>query len=149
MHTRFVIGLAVAAATGAFLGSAVRAQSTTPTTAGATVASGVYTADQAKRGQAVYLDACSKCHLDDLSGGSSSPPLVGDDFLAGWKNKSVGVLFDEVRMTMPFDDPGKLTPEQNADVIAYILSANKFPAGATELAHESAPLNQIQIVATP
>ena len=84
MHTRFIIALAVTAATGGFLGSALRAQSTTPTTAGPTVASGVYTADQAKRGQAVYVDACSKCHLDDLSGGKDSPPLVGDDFLAGW-----------------------------------------------------------------
>ena len=148
MHTRFVIALAVTAATGGFLGSALRAQSTT-TTAGSSVASGVYTADQAKRGQAIYVDTCSKCHLDDLSGGSNSPPLVGDDFLAGWKGKTVGVLFDEVRMTMPFDSPGTLTPEQCADVIAYILSANKYPAGDKELAHEVAPLQQIQIVAKP
>ena len=148
MHTRFVIALAVTAATAGFLGSALRAQSTT-TTAGPSVASGVYTADQAKRGQAVYVDACSKCHLDDLSGGANSPPLVGDDFLAGWKGKTVGVLFDEVRMTMPFDSPGTLTPEQYADVIAYILSANKYPAGDKELAHDVAPLQQIQIVAKP
>jgi len=35
----------------------------------------------------------------------ADPPLVGDDFLGGWKGKSVGDLFDEVRMTMPFDSP--------------------------------------------
>ena len=140
MNMRFVIGLAAVAITGALLGSALRAQ------AGATVAAGVYTADQAKRGQALYADACSKCHLDDLSGGKDSPPLAGDDFLNGWKGKTVAALFDEIRMTMPFDSPGKLTQEQYADVLAYILSANKFPAGSAELAHEVAPLQQIQIV---
>ena len=143
MIRRFVIGLAAVAVTGGLLGSALRAQD------GATVASGVYTADQAKRGQAFYVDACSKCHLEDLTGGKDSPPLAGDDFLNGWKGKTVAALFDEVRMTMPFDSPGKLTPEQYADVLAYIFSANKFPAGATELAHEVAPLQQIQIVAKP
>jgi hypothetical protein len=49
-------------------------------------------------------------------------------------------------MTMPFDSPGKLTAEQYSDVIAYIFSANKFPAGNTELAHDTAPLQKIQIV---
>jgi S-disulfanyl-L-cysteine oxidoreductase SoxD len=145
MNTRFIIGLAVAAATGGLLGSALRAQGQSTATAGATVTSGVYTADQAKRGQAVYVDACAKCHIEDLSGGKDSPPLVGDDFLGGWKGKTVGDLFDEVRMTMPFDSPGKLTPEQYADVIAYIFSANKFPAGDKELAHDTAPLQNIQL----
>jgi mono/diheme cytochrome c family protein len=142
MNIRFVIGLAVAAATGGLLGSALRAQGQS----GATVTSGVYTSDQAKRGQAVYVEACAKCHIEDLSGGKDSPPLVGDDFLGGWKGKTVGDLFDEVRMTMPFDSPGKLTAEQYSDVIAYIFSANKFPAGDKELAHDTAPLQKIQIV---
>ena len=145
MNTRFVIGLAVAAATGGLLGSALRAQGQSAT-AGATVTSGVYTPEQAKRGQAIYVDACAKCHIEDLSGGKDSPPLVGDDFLGGWKGKTVGDLYDEVRMTMPFDNPGKLTAEQYSDVIAYIFSANKFPAGDKELAHDTAPLQKIQIV---
>jgi mono/diheme cytochrome c family protein len=142
MNIRFIIGLAVAAATGGLLGSALRAQGQSA----ATVTSGVYTSDQAKRGQAVYVDNCAKCHIEDLSGGKDSPPLVGDDFLGGWKGKTVGDLYDEVRMTMPFDSPGKLTAEQYSDVIAYIFSANKFPAGDKELAHDTAPLQKIQIV---
>jgi mono/diheme cytochrome c family protein len=146
MSSRFVIGLAVAAATGGLLGSALRAQGQP---AGTTVTSGVYTSDQAKRGQAIYVDACAKCHIEDLSGGKDSPPLVGDDFLGGWRGKTVGDLFDEVRMTMPFDSPGKLTQEQYADVLAYIFSANKFPAGGTELAHDTAPLQKIQIDKKP
>jgi mono/diheme cytochrome c family protein len=150
MHMRFAIGLFAAAVTGASLGSALRAQqttttTTTTTTTAATLASGVYTADQAKRGQTVYAEACSKCHLDDLSGGKDSPPLVGDEFLKGWTGKTVGALFDEVRMTMPFDSPGRLTAEQYADILAYIFSSNKFPAGSQELAHDVAPLQKIPI----
>jgi mono/diheme cytochrome c family protein len=150
MSNHFVIGLAVAAATGGLLGSAVRAQApstTTTTTAAASVTAGVYTADQAKRGQMVYGDACAKCHLDDLSGGATSPPLKGADFLSGWKGKSVGALFDEVRMTMPFDSPGSLTPAQYADVLAYVFSENKFPPGDKELDKDPAPLQQIKIEA--
>jgi mono/diheme cytochrome c family protein len=137
MTSRFMIGLAAA---GAMWGAAVAAQQPSKM-----VSSGVFSADQAKRGQTVYMAECSKCHLDDLSGGKDSPPLVGNDFLSGWKGKTVGELFDEVRQTMPFDSPGKLMPEQYADVIAFILSSNKFPPGAAELEHEVAPLKQIGI----
>ncbi len=143
MNHRFVTGLALVAAGGALLGSALRAQTPTSVTAG------VYTADQAKRGLAVYNDGCAKCHLDDLSGGATSPPLKGDDFLSGWKGKSVGALLDEIRMTMPFDSPGSLTPAQYADVLAYVLSANKFPAGDKDLEQDPAPLQDIKIEAPP
>jgi mono/diheme cytochrome c family protein len=139
MTSRFVIGLA-AVGVGTIWGAALLAQQPAKM-----VSSGVFSADQAKRGQAVYMTECAKCHLDDLSGGKDSPPLVGNDFLSGWKGKTVGELFDEVRQTMPFDGPGRLTPEQYADVISFILSSNKFPAGMDELAHEVAPLKQIGI----
>ena len=142
MHTRFVIGCLAIAVTGPLLGSALRAQQPT---AGGTVSTGVYTDAQAKRGQTVYAEACSKCHLDDLSGGKDSPPLVGEEFLKGWTGKTVGALFDEVRMTMPFDSPGRLSAEQYADVLAYIFSANKFATGSQELPHEVPPLQAIQI----
>jgi cytochrome c len=138
MINRIVMCVAVVAA-GVVGGVAIRAQ------APKSVTGGVFTADQAKRGQTLYMAECAKCHLDDLSGGKDSPPLVGDDFLSGWKGKTVGALFDEVRMTMPFDSPGKLTPEQYADVLAFMLNANNFPAGNTELAHETPALEQIQI----
>ena len=140
MSCRFVIGFGVSLAAGSLWGGTLGAQQ-----ASRSVSSGVYSADQAKRGQTLYMNECAKCHLDDLSGGKDSPPLVGDDFLNGWKGKTMGALFDEVRMTMPFDSPGKLTPEQYADLLAYLLSANKFPAGDKELEHDVAPLQAIRI----
>ena len=146
MSKRFIIGLAVAAASGGLFGSVLRANVALQQPA-RSVSSGVYTADQAKRGQAVYTSECAKCHLDDLSGGRDAPPLAGADFINGWKGKTVGELFDEVKATMPFDGPGRLTPEQYADIIAYVFSANKFPAGEKELEHDVAPLKQIRIEA--
>lgn len=48
---------------------------------------------------------------------------------------------------MPQDDPGRLSPQQTADAIAYILSANKFPPGKAELAQERARLREIRFEA--
>ena len=145
MTNRFVIGLLVASASGGLFGSVLQAN--VARQQARSVSSGVYTADQAKRGQAVYTTECAKCHLDDLSGGRDAPALAGADFVNGWKGKTVGDLFDEVKATMPFDGPGRLTPEQYADIIAYVFSANKFPAGDKELEHDLAPLKQIRIEA--
>jgi S-disulfanyl-L-cysteine oxidoreductase SoxD len=139
MNTRFLFGLALVAVSGGMLDSALRAQAPTSVTAG------VYTAEQAKRGETAYKDSCAKCHLEDLSGGATSPPLQGMEFLGNWKGKTLGALFDEVRMTMPFDSPGSLTAAQYADVVAYVLSANKFPAGSKEMDKDPAPLQQIKI----
>jgi mono/diheme cytochrome c family protein len=152
MNSRFVIGpvsvvrvvriVSVVALVGAFVagglwGSGLRAQQ-------AVVSDGVYSADQAKRGQAVYSMTCANCHLEDLSGGTS-PPLAGMDFLNNWKGKTIGALFEQTKMTMPFDNPGGLTAAQYADVIAYILSMNKFAAADKELPSDAAPLQQITV----
>jgi hypothetical protein len=48
---------------------------------------------------------------------------------------------------MPQDDPGRLSRQENADVLAYLLSFNKFPAGKVELAHDTEILKQIRIEA--
>ena len=140
MNHRFVVGLAVAVVAGGLWGTALQAQQT----AAVSASSGVYTADQAKRGKAVYTESCEKCHLEDLTGGTS-PPLAGNEFLSAWKGRTLGALFEQIRMTMPFDSPGKLSAEQYADVLAYIFSANKYPTGTIELAHDVGPLQKIQI----
>jgi len=45
---------------------------------------------------------------------------------------------------MPQNDPRRLSREQNADVWAYLLIFNMFPAGKSELAHDIALLKQIR-----
>ena len=46
------------------------------------------------------------------------------------------------------DQPGKLSPQQEADVIAHILGANDFPAGRVELASDIEQLKRIRIATT-
>lgn len=48
---------------------------------------------------------------------------------------------------MPADWPGKLSKTMNADILAYILEANKFPAGAKDLPPGTAALQAIRIEA--
>ena len=110
-----------------------------------TVWDGVYTKDQSQRGQTAYAGDCMKCHGENLAGGEGGPPLAGDEFRQKWNAKTVGALFESIRKTMPSDDPGSLSSRQYADILAYILSVNEFPAGQKELEHEAAPLNEIRI----
>ena len=111
--------------------------------------SGVYSQDQASRGQKAYNSHCARCHGEALLGGENSPPLVDRDFLDKWNGKSVGSLVDFTRKTMPSDGPGKLSRRQCTDMIAYLLSANGFPAGESDLDSDAAVLNEILIQPKP
>ncbi len=68
--------------------------------------SGVYTEEQAKRGEAVSNKLCTSCHGPELSGGEAGPTLVGLEFLGNWNNLTAGDFFDRVHATMPADAPG-------------------------------------------
>jgi mono/diheme cytochrome c family protein len=119
---------------------ALRAQS------GRTVWDAVYTDAQATRGGALFDRECASCHGPSGSGGSMAPALVGVAFSANYDGQTVGDLFDRNRTTMPVGREGELSPQQNADIIAFILQVNKFPAGAAELPSVGMTLKQIKIV---
>jgi S-disulfanyl-L-cysteine oxidoreductase SoxD len=106
---------------------------------------GVYSEDQAKRGGAQYAKECASCHGTELTGGESAPALVGDAFLSNWNGTTVGDLFERIRKSMPQDNPGRLTRQQDADILAFMLSANKFPVGKAELERETETLKQIKL----
>jgi len=112
-----------------------------------TVWDGVYTADQAKRGAALYANNCASCHGLALTGGESAPPLTGGEFLSNWSSLTLGDLFERMRNSMPADRPGTLSREQNANILAYILSVGEFPAGTAELSTQTETLKQIRIEA--
>src|SRR5262245_15150098 len=115
-----------------------------------TTSEGVFTDAQQKRGEAIYARECSTCHGERLKGGEGSPPLTGTEFNDNWNNKTVAELFDKIRQTMPAppEQPGKLTPQQNIDVVAHILSVGGAPAGAAELPTDIEPLKRIRITAS-
>jgi len=105
---------------------------------------GVYSEEQSKRGSALYAKECASCHGTELTGGESAPPLVGDGFLSNWNGTTVGDLFERIRKSMPQDDPGRLSRQQDADILAFIFGANKFPVGKAELERETEVLKLIK-----
>jgi mono/diheme cytochrome c family protein len=105
---------------------------------------GIYTEEQATRGKALYAQECSSCHGGELTGGEMAPPLSGGEFMAGWDGLTVGDLFERIRISMPQNAPGSLSGQQNADVLAYVFSASKFPAGSSEMPKEAGILKQIK-----
>jgi len=109
-----------------------------------TVWDGVYTDEQATRGEELYAGTCVKCHGATLQGnGEGALPLTGATFKSTWNGVSLGAMFDRVRLSMPQDKPATMTRQQVADLLAFILRANKFPAGKEELARQTDLLNTI------
>jgi cytochrome c len=122
---------------------------------------GVYTVDQAKRGRALYEKRCVLCHLDrgqgheampeivgqslEREGDPEAPAIAGDAFQKKWASRHAWDLFSTTSNTMPVGSPRSLSPQEYADVLAYIFELNKFSAGAQELTPERAALESITI----
>jgi len=109
---------------------------------------GVYTPDQAKRGQTAYENGCSSCHGDALKGAGEAPALSGAPFLSNWGGLPLGDLYERIRRSMPQDDPTRVTRQQKIDIVAYILSFNRFPSGKVELPRQPELLKLIRFEAT-
>lgn len=109
------------------VGQVVRAQS------GKSVADGVYTEAQARRGAAAYDGACSRCHRVDLSGGDG-PALKDDRFNRIFAGRDLNTLYTRIATTMPRGAPGSMAESVYLDILAYVVRENGFPAGSQELA---------------
>ena len=124
------------------------AQPTLAQGAGKTTWDGVYSQAQADRGKGTYTTACLECHGEELAGQDMTPPLAGSEFLSNWNGLTVGDLAERIRTTMPLNKPGTLTRDQIADILAYVMNYNKFPAGSAELPKDVQVQKQITIQAT-
>ena len=117
----------------------------------ASVWDGVFTEAQAARGRDVYTGACGLCHGRRLNGAPddpdmrSTPPLARARFLREWEGRSLATLLAYTRLTMPEDNPGSLTDAEYVDVIAYMLSVGRMPAGDGELPTDPRRLAEIVI----
>lgn len=110
---------------------------------------GVYTEKQAQRGDALYGTKCQSCHGEDLEGDIvEHPQLAGGDFRWKWNGLTLAPLFERIHRDMPIDNAGKLSRDQSADLLAYLLKANHFPAGQRDLPSDPGALEQIRFDAT-
>ena len=110
-----------------------------------TVWDGIYTEEQAARGEKVYAERCGKCHGDTLGGQEAAPALTGSTFYSNWEGEALEALFDRIRSTMPQDKPGSLSRAQNADILAHMLRAGGFPAGPMPLDGQAGALSTVTI----
>jgi mono/diheme cytochrome c family protein len=134
--TATIIGLTM---TGVFFG-ALRAQERS-------VWDGVYTEEQAKRGAVLHDVECAACHGPAGEGGGLAPATIGSAFTANYDGQTLDALFERNRTTMPVGKEGQLSRQQIADITAFILQKNGFPAGPKELPSEAMPLAMIKYLA--
>jgi S-disulfanyl-L-cysteine oxidoreductase SoxD len=130
--TTIVGGLALAAA--------VQAQSP-----GRSVWDGIYSPEQAARGEAHYAARCGACHGATLNGTGEAPGLSGGEFVSHYDQLTIADLFDRVRTTMPHNDPGSMTRDEYADIVAFLLKSNGFPEGKAPLDRRSEVMATINI----
>ena len=126
-----------------FLGASAGASLAQP--AARTAQDGVFTNAQANRGNALYQDNCASCHGGSLQGEEENPPLSGKHFSSRWGGLPVSAIYGFINTQMPLGQPGSLGVQADADIVAYILSVNKFPAGLAELPTDNNALKAITI----
>src|SRR4051794_34912931 len=106
----------------------------------------LYAAAQAERGQAAYRSNCQDCHGTSLDNGEfGGPPLKGSYFRGHWGSGNASILFGMLSGTMPPDRPGQLSPQTYADLTAFILSNNGYPAGDKEFPSDPAAQQQMTL----
>ncbi|MEQ8166534.1 c-type cytochrome [Pelagibacterium sp.] len=104
-----------------------------------------YSSEQADRGEDRFARDCEDCHGDDLRGGLiGGPPLRGLSFEQKFANGApASAMFGFMSALMPPNAPGRYSPEVYADLMAYILQENGFPAGSEPLPSDMESLNNL------
>ena len=108
---------------------------------GSSVLDGVFTSGQASRGEQRFGQVCAACH--------STNEFRGGRFRIKWVGQTAGDIFNLVSTTMPEGDPGSLSLEDYANLLAYFLSLNGYPAGEEPLPADVSALQNIRIEQAP
>jgi S-disulfanyl-L-cysteine oxidoreductase SoxD len=109
-------------------------------------ANGLYSEAQAARGEGLYQQYCAVCHGPRLEGNPAAP-LTGAAFRSRWEDgrHTLDDLYFIIRSLMPNNAPGSLSKAQYADVVAYLLKVNGYPAGGTELVPSAAAMKGVTL----
>ena len=147
-HQYIVVAIGGASYSGELVAFKLPAETAASVTSGRSVWAGAYSREQARRGEDLYLAQCGNCHGPLLEGIGPASPLTGPGFTANWDGRSLAELADRTRLTMPVGKPGTLSRRQVADLLAFVLEKNGFPAGAAELPSQAEALKSIRYLAT-
>jgi hypothetical protein len=105
------------------------------------VVDGVFTARQARRGERWFLQMCEQCHR--------TRDFTNAQFHERWSGQSVGDLLQFMQNTMPPENPGGLSTDRYADLLAYFLAVNDYPAGEDELPADASTVMDVRIESPP
>lgn len=123
----------------AFAATAAAAQSDSSATK--RVGPSYYTPEQADRGKAAHAMNCTSCHGPEA--------YMGESFTSKWVGRTAYDFYDQLRTTMPNDNPGALKKEEYIDILAYIFSINGLPGGTEELKADDDALKALKIDSIP
>ena len=99
------------------------------------IADGVYTEAQAEAGEALYETHCLTCH----------DKRYFRPVLKRWEGQPISMLYLIMSTSMPESNPASLPQDEYIDILAYILSLSRYPAGATPLDHADGALDKIMV----
>lgn len=102
---------------------------------------GAFTEEQVAKGEMVFTAVCAACHV--------ASDYTGETFKANWLGRTLWDYFASLRKTMPDDNPGSLSDDEYARVVAYILRENGYRAGTDSLPSDSLSLKLIKIGPVP
>ncbi len=98
------------------------------------ISDGVFTRAQASRGERRFQQVCAACHRTiEVTSRWFLAPVV----------ETVGDMYEQISLTMPEGNPGSLSTEEYTDILAFILRAKEYPAGAQELPPDTALLENV------
>ena len=108
---------------------------------------GLYSTVQAARGEETYQQFCAACHGVRLQG-TPAAPLTGEAFRGRWEDgkHTLDDLYYIIRSLMPNTAPGSLSKAQYADVVAFILKVNNYPAGEAELEPKASDMKAVVLL---
>lgn len=95
----------------------------------------VYSKVQARTGEQLYQEHCLLCH----------DKKYFRPVLKAWDGRSLAVFFGAMRSSMPQINPGALRDQEYVDILAYILSLSRYPAGDVELNYSDGTMDEITI----
>ena len=111
-----------------------------------TVWDGIYTIEQAERGQGLVDEYCAVCHGKNLLGSQGAPAIAGVELLYLWDGRTLGELMENMRTTMPPGQAGALADQEYADVLATMLQHSGFPTGVQfELSYNPEEIEHVMI----
>ena len=103
----------------------------------------MFTTEQDEAGATVYQQSYATFHFAQLQGDDFAAALAGNNFRNYWSGRSLQQFLEYVRTQMPLGMPGTLSDEAYAEVVAYILDYNGYPAGEMELPTDPAELAHV------